>query len=75
MEDQVQFLELVDEAPLRESLQVNEMSHLVKELETRIYRRSLSRKHILGVGDRAVGNLCERWIQTHSNGYGKRRLV
>ena len=75
MEDKVQLLELFDEVPLRESLQVNEMSHRVKEIETRIYRRSLGRTTILGVGDRVVGNLCERWIQTHSNGYGKRRLV
>ena len=75
MEDKVQILELFDEVPLRESLQINEMSHLVKEIETRIYRRSLGRKNILGVGDRVVGNLCKRWIQTHSNGHGKRRLV
>ena len=58
MEGKVQLLELFDEVPLRESLQVNEMSHLVKEIETRIYRRSLGRKNILGVGDRVVVNLC-----------------
>ena len=75
MEDKVRILELFDEVPLRERLQVNEMSHLVKETETRIYRRALDRTTILGVGDRVVGNLCERWIQTHSNEYGKRRLV
>ena len=46
MEDKVQILELFDEVPLRENLQVNEMSHLVKDIETRIYRRSLGRKKI-----------------------------
>ena len=75
MEDKVRILELFDEVPLRERLQVNEMSNLVKEIEPRIDRRSLGRKTILGVGDRGVGNLCDRWIQTHSNEYGKRRLV
>ena len=75
MDEKVQILELSDEGPLRVSLQVNEMSHLGKEIETRSYRRSLGRKNILGVGDRVVGNLCKRWIQTHSNGHGKRRLV
>ena len=44
MEDKVQILKLFDEVPLRESLQVNEMSHLVTEIETRIYRRALGRK-------------------------------
>ena len=75
MEDNVQIAELFDELPLRENSQVNDMSRLVKEIETRIYRRSLGRKNILGVGDRVVDNVCYRWIQTHSNGYGKRRLV
>ena len=75
MVENVRILEFCDEGPLRVSLQVNDMSHLGKELETRIHRRSLGRKNILGVGDRVVGNLCERWIQTHSNAYGTRRLV
>ena len=58
MEDNVQIVELCDEMPLRESSQVNDMSHLAKEIETRIYRRSLGRKNITGVGDRVVDNLC-----------------